>query len=344
MIVGVMGENGAGKDTAAAFFETKGFTHISLPNLLRQELKENRKQEVTTPALVELGNEMAETYGAGVLAFLALEQMEKYRKYVVTSIRRPAEAALLKRKNALLIFLDTTPQTRYARLKERNRQGDQLMTFEEFLAFEQRQHSALPHEQQQHKMRAIANLTIDNNGTPEQLYDQLNAVLASWQPKLHHRPSWDEFFIEMANLAGNRGTCDRGKAGSVIVKDKRLLSMGYVGAPAGLPHCDEVGHEMQSVENSDGTKSLHCVRTTHAEQNAIANAARYGTNINGATIYVKMEPCYTCAKIIVNSGIKRVVAQFGYHKAERSRAIFKEAGVELVVLNNQAIAYHGQKA
>ena len=123
----------------------------------------------------------------------------------------------------------------------------------------------------------------------------------------HTRPSWDEYFIQLANLVGTRATCDRGRSGCVIAKNNRILSTGYVGSPIGTAHCDDVGHEMHTVLCEDGSKSRHCIRTTHNEQNAIANAARFGVALDGATIYCYMTPCYTCAKLIINSGIKRVV-------------------------------------
>ncbi|HWS49060.1 MAG TPA: hypothetical protein VN174_03360, partial [Candidatus Methanoperedens sp.] len=88
------------------------------------------------------------------------------------------------------------------------------------------------------------------------------------------RPSWDEYFLELADAVSKRATCDRGRSGCVIVRDKRILVTGYVGSPAGLPHCDEVGHLMKTMVNEDGSKSDHCVRTVHAEQNAICQAAK----------------------------------------------------------------------
>lgn len=153
------------------------------------------------------------------------------------------------------------------------------------------------------------------------------------------RPNWDEYFMQILATVSTRATCDRGYSGSIIVRDKRILSTGYVGAPAGLPHCDEVGHEMHQVTNEDGSVSNHCIRTTHAEQNAIVNAAREGIAINGATVYCQMEPCYTCAKLIINAGIIRVVCNNRYHRAQRSREIFKMANVELVVLNDSEEQY-----
>lgn len=157
--------------------------------------------------------------------------------------------------------------------------------------------------------------------------------------KTHKRPNWDEYFLEMVDFVGRRGTCDRGHAGAVIVKDKRILATGYVGSPIGLPHCDEVGHEMHTVVQEDGAQSRHCIRTAHAELNAVANAARFGVAIDGAVLYCKMFPCYVCAKTIINSGIKRVVSAKDYHASKRSKEIFKEACVDFEISNNNTEAY-----
>jgi dCMP deaminase len=154
-----------------------------------------------------------------------------------------------------------------------------------------------------------------------------------------NRPSWDEYFVEIMKTVGNRGTCDRGRSGCVIVKDKRIISTGYVGSPAGCKHCDESGHEMHTVVQEDGTESRHCIRTAHAEENAIVQAAKVGVSTDGATLYCKMSPCYTCAKMIINAGIKRVVALNDYHAGKRSREIFKEAGIKYELLNDQIEAY-----
>lgn len=156
------------------------------------------------------------------------------------------------------------------------------------------------------------------------------------------RPSWDEYFMKIAEMVGTRGSCDRGRNGCVITRDKRLIATGYVGSPIGLPHCDEAGHEMHTVTNEDGTTSRHCIRTAHSEQNAICEAARMGIALEGATLYVKMSPCYTCAKMIINSGIKRVVCAQDYHAGSRSREIFKEAGIEYVLLDSSMIKYEDQ--
>jgi dCMP deaminase len=156
------------------------------------------------------------------------------------------------------------------------------------------------------------------------------------------RPSWDEYFIGMANYVATRATCDRGRSGCVIVRDKRVISTGYVGSPPGLPHCDDVGHEMHKVVGEDGVESMHCIRTAHAEQNAIAQAARFGVSLDGATIYCRMVLCYTCAKLAITAGIKRVVAEKDYHASKRSKEILKEAGVKLEIINKEVEKYQRQ--
>lgn len=155
----------------------------------------------------------------------------------------------------------------------------------------------------------------------------------------HIRPSWDEYFLEMVKTVGTRATCDRGRSGCVIVKDKRILCTGYVGSPMGTSHCDEVGHEMHTVKHEDGHETQHCIRTAHAEQNAIANAARSGVTLEGGTLYCHMTPCYACAKMIINAGIKRVVSNKDYHAGVRTKEIFKEAGVSYELVNKEMETY-----
>lgn len=157
------------------------------------------------------------------------------------------------------------------------------------------------------------------------------------------RPSWDEYFMNIVRAVGTRATCDRGRTGCVLVKNKHIISTGYVGAPAGCASCDDVGHEINTVTQEDGTQSKHCIRTTHNEQNAIAQAARFGVSTDGATIYCMMTPCYTCAKLIINAGIKRVVAEKDYHAGTRSKAVFKEAGVQYELLNAEMVTYKDMK-
>ena len=156
------------------------------------------------------------------------------------------------------------------------------------------------------------------------------------------RPSWDEYFMEIANTVSKRATCDRGRSGCVIVKDKQILVTGYVGSPNGLPHCDDVGHQMKKMLHEDGSISEHCVRTVHAEQNAICQAAKRGIALEGSTLYCRMTPCRVCAMLIINCGITRVVCQRRYHDAGDSEAMFAMAGIALEYIHNEVQQYDKQ--
>lgn len=156
------------------------------------------------------------------------------------------------------------------------------------------------------------------------------------------RPSWDEYFMEVANAISKRATCDRGRSGCVIAKDRQILVTGYVGSPKGLPHCDDVGHQMKKMLHEDGSITQHCVRTVHAEQNAICQAARRGISIDGATLYCRMTPCRTCAMLIINCGIKRVVCEKKYHAGEESEKMFAEVGISLEYVNEEVLKYSDQ--
>ena len=155
----------------------------------------------------------------------------------------------------------------------------------------------------------------------------------------YKRPSWDEYFLKITEMVGSRGSCDRGRAGCVITKNRRIVATGYAGSPCGLPHCDEVGHEMHTVIHEDGSQTQHCIRTTHAEQNAICEAARMGIALEGGTLYCKMTPCYACAKMIINAGIKRVVCALDYHAGTRSKEIFQEAEIEFMLVSEEEAQY-----
>ena len=159
---------------------------------------------------------------------------------------------------------------------------------------------------------------------------------------MHQRPSWDEYFLGMLETIAKRATCDRGRSGSLIVKEKHILCTGYVGSPPGLEHCDEVGHLMKKVIDEDGTINQHCVRTIHAEQNAIAQAAKFGLSLEGATLYCQMEPCRVCAMVIISVGIKRVICQKKYHAANETREMFQKSGVQLEVMQNELEQYENQ--
>lgn len=162
-------------------------------------------------------------------------------------------------------------------------------------------------------------------------------------PKASHtRPTWDHYFLNLADTVASRATCDRGRSGCVIVKDRQILVSGYVGSPRGLSHCDEVGHLLKKVIHEDGQVTQHCMRTVHAEQNAITQAARRGIALEGSTLYCRMTPCRTCAMLIINCGIVRVVCERKYHNGAESEAMFAQANVSIEFIYNELQHYEGQ--
>jgi len=171
------------------------------------------------------------------------------------------------------------------------------------------------------------------------------------------RITWQEYFLKVLDATALRASCDRGKSAAIIVKDNRLISSGYVGAPSGIPSCDEVGHQMiarceldiqtynETQHENEGliTKSknlpfsLHCIRTVHSEINAIINAARNGVSTLGATMYITMTPCKNCSMAIIQAGITKVIARNKYQKDAESRFLLGLAGIELVILEEKEL-------
>ena len=142
------------------------------------------------------------------------------------------------------------------------------------------------------------------------------------------RPSWDEYYMELVEVIKKRSTCLRRQVGAVIVKDKRILSTGYNGAPMGCEHCDVNGCLRDAMGIPSGERHELC-RAIHAEQNAIVQAAYSGVSIKDSTIYVTTQPCILCAKMIINAGIKKVVFK-GDYPDELSMTMLKEAGIRVV--------------
>ena len=142
------------------------------------------------------------------------------------------------------------------------------------------------------------------------------------------RPTWDEYFMEMAELTAKRATCSRRQVGAVITRDTRAVATGYNGAPRGLAHCEEKGGCLRQKLGVPSGQRHELCRALHAEQNAIISAASMGNAIEGGTIYITHQPCVICAKMIVNAGIKRIVVREGYPD-ELSMEILDEAGLKV---------------
>ena len=145
--------------------------------------------------------------------------------------------------------------------------------------------------------------------------------------KLHKRPSWDEYFMELAHLVSKRATCLRRYVGAVLVRDKRILATGYNGAPAGLDHCLDTGCLREKLKIPSGERHELC-RALHAEQNVLVQAALHGISTKGSMLYVTNQPCIICAKMLINAGIKEIIIADGYPDA-RALEFLKKAGVKI---------------
>lgn len=144
---------------------------------------------------------------------------------------------------------------------------------------------------------------------------------------VNKRPSWDEYFMQLAHLISTRSTCTRRKVGAVVVKEKRILSTGYNGTPSGVKHCTEVGCLREKLGVPSGQRQEIC-RGLHGEQNAILQAARFGNSMKDSVLYCTTQPCVTCAKMIINSGVTEVIYE-GEYPDKLALEILKEAGIKL---------------
>ncbi|KPJ68839.1 MAG: cytidine deaminase [Syntrophobacter sp. DG_60] len=142
------------------------------------------------------------------------------------------------------------------------------------------------------------------------------------------RPSWDEYFLSIARLVAGRSTCLRNKVGAVLVKDKRILTTGYNGAPSGLDHCLDIGCLREKLGIPSGERHELC-RGLHAEQNVIIQAACHGISVKGATLYCTHHPCIICTKMLINAGIKTIYYEVGYPDT-LSEQMLKEAKITVI--------------
>lgn len=329
MIIGVTGYFCSGKDTTAVVLQRKGFSHISLSDMIRDELR-RRGLEVSVANLTPVGNELRRDFGPGILARRALETMDFARNWVVTSIRNPAEVETLRtRPDFVMVFVDASQRVRFERSLVRARPGDPA-TFEEFVAAEERQMNPAggdPAAQALAECRALADVILVNDGSYEEFEARIieftsQALFDYFLP----RPNWDEYFMMMAEVAATRGNCIKRRVGAVIVKDKQILTTGYNGTPKGIKNCYERGCPRGASLADSGAALGECL-AVHAEENAILQAASYGVSIRGGTLYATLCPCTYCAKSIINAGLVEVVYRESYAMDEVTRRLFEEAGV-----------------
>lgn len=147
------------------------------------------------------------------------------------------------------------------------------------------------------------------------------------------RPSWPRYFMDITQLVATRSTCLRREVGAIIVKDRHILSTGYNGPPRGVPHCDELGGCLRERMKIPSGQRHEICRAVHAEQNAIIQAAKMGITVEGAEMYITTQPCFICAKMIINAGITRIIMDEGYPD-RLAEEILEQAGVEVLNIND----------
>ncbi len=316
--------------------DQKKFIAFSLSDIIRDEAKK-RGLDPARDNLIAIGNELRETEGPGTLAKRTIEKIRNAPQAVVDSIRNPSEIEELRKnlKDFRLIGVTAGQKVRFERAMKRARAGDGL-TFEEFAKKEEKENSTDPKAQQLSACFQMADFTVDNSGSLEDLKRQIDGILQKLNYKPYARPTWDEYFMKMAFLVAERSTCLRHHVGAVIVRDNRIVSSGYNGAPSGVKDCTELGCLRDQLGIKSGTRHEVC-RAVHAEQNAIIQASQTGSVTTGGTIYCTHSPCVICAKMVVNARIKRFVT-CGAYPDTTYQDLFREAGVKFDVIPRPPLA------
>ena len=334
MIIGITGKNCSGKDTVAEILEKMNFHHYSLSDIIREELKKQKIKE-SRNNLISMGNELRNKHGAAVLAEMTLNKIKDGENFVFTSIRNPAEVKLLKQKDDfLLVNVETNIKDRFKRLQLRKREGDPK-TIKQLKEKEALENTNNPNSQQLDKVAKMARIIILNDSTLDQLSKKVRKLIDDWIYKLQdQRPSWDYYFMSIAEAVRMRCNCMSSKKGAIIIKDKQIVSTGYNGSPKGVKHCNAGGCERCTLRHlgkiKSGVYSAPCI-CCHAEENAIVQAAANGISTKGAAMYCTYTPCTNCAKLIINAGIKEVISKVEYPD-DVGRRLLKEAKVKLRVL------------
>ena len=334
MIIGVTGAYASGKDTVANMLQKMNFYHISLSDILREELKLQKKKP-TRENMIEVGNNLRTTYGPNILTKKALKKVRDGENYIFTSIRNPKEVEyLMNREDFLLVNVITPEKVRLRRILGRDREGDPK-TLKELRESEKKENSSNPNAQQLNTVAKMAKIVINNDSDLVALKNKVEKLVKDWVYKLQDsRPNWDEYFMNIAEVVKKRCSCMSAKKGAILVKDKQILSTGYNGTAKGIKHCTQGScprcNDRHLGKLKSGDYSVTCI-CAHAEENAIVQAANTGVSTKGATIYTTFTPCNMCARMIINAGIKEVVAKVTYPDDVGTR-LLKDAGVKLRVL------------
>lgn len=331
MIIGLTGKNGAGKGEVAQILQKSGFIYHSLSDAIREEIKK-KGSPITRELLIETGRRLRQEGGPSVLADLIITKLDPEKNYIIDSIRNPAEVrALRRRKDFALIRIEAPEQIRFERVRLRNRENDPR-SLEEFRAVEKKEaKNADPAAQQLEETLSLADYSVENAAGLDELHRVVTDLIRELSKK-NSRPNWDQYFMGIAKVGALRSNCIKRKVAAVIVKDRRIISTGYNGTPRGIKNCYEGGCPRCHSFGQSGTHLDECL-CSHAEENAIVQAAYHGVGLKEATLYTTFSPCLMCTKMILNSGITEVVFNTHYPMAELPLSLLREAQVRVRQIN-----------
>ena len=326
MIIGLTGLNAAGKGTVAEFLKELGFAYSSLSDVIRDVLAA-RGEEPTRENMIRVGRELRQAGGAGALASGILRKLDHGLNNIVDSFRNPEEVRVFQRHGGFrLISVTAEEATRFARITARGRVGDPT-DIETFRRLEQAELTGAPSGQQLIATAELADFQVSNDTDVTDLRTRLGPLVISILQSAE-RPGWDDYFMRIAPEVAMRSNCVKRRVGAVISRDRRIVSTGYNGTPRGAKNCNEGGCPRCNGLASSGTRLDECL-CSHAEENAITQAAYHGTSVASGTIYVTLSPCLMCTKMIINSGIREVIYNADYPLGTTSIQLLQECGVEV---------------
>lgn len=324
--IGLSGLNASGKGEVVRHLETWSFGSVSLSDVIRRELA-NDGLEPTRAEMIARGRALRERFGPGVLAERVIAGLAQDRNHAIDSIRSPAEVETLRAAGDFrLWWIEAPARVRFDRTRERGRSGD-AESFEAFEAQQARElESSDPSGQQLLGVRDLADEVIPNGGDLATLHQHLNDRIRN-SLFFRERPSWDHYFMNLAQVASTRSNCIKRKVGAVVALDRRVVSTGYNGTPRGVRNCNEGGCPRCAAGAETGTRLDECL-CSHAEENVITQAAYHGVSLRNSTVYTTLFPCLICAKLIINSGVREVVYEAPFSVMDSSERLLAEAGVK----------------
>ncbi len=327
MIIGLTGRNAAGKGEVARILVEGGFEYHSLSDELREELRRRGVAE-SRQTLIQWGTRLRAEYGRDVLARRVAQRFTQGLNQVVDSIRNPEEVHCLRGlEGFFLVRVEAPLEVRFARAAARARGGDTL----DLAAFQEAEARELasedPAAQQLLETFALADFVVVNDGTLDDLRERVREVFREAASRVP-RPDWDQYFMKIAEVVASRSSCVKRKVAAVVVKDRRVISTGYNGTPRGTRNCSDGGCERCLSLAPSGSNLDDCL-CSHAEENAIVQAAYHGVVLKGATLYTTFSPCLICTKMIINAGLAEVVYRSAYPLPAPAARLLEEAKVRV---------------